>query len=98
MSIANRIESIKTHLENDYESLSDIGIDSTGTNRNIENISDLVNDYYNYLPKVNDEGVTINLNNTKKGKISYILKGQTSQNETPTPTTPVNVDVVTKID
>ena len=79
MSIASRIESISNHLENAYDSLENIGIDLTGINKNISNLSTQIESVYVDLPKTTETDTDITLNNIKKGKIKLILKGNINQ-------------------
>ena len=95
MSIVNKIESISNHLTDAYNSLENIGVDLTNIDKNIENLSTQIESVYSDLPKVVDENTEITLSPTKKGKMELILKGNTSQDGTPTPDSPVNVNVVT---
>ena len=94
MSIVNKIESISNHLTDAYNSLENIGVDLTNIDKNIENLSTQIESVYSDLPKVVDENTEITLFPTKKGKMELILKGNTSQDGTPTPDSPVNVNVV----
>lgn len=48
----------------------------------------------NWTPKVNGTGEMITLNNTMKAPMSITYKGNTTQTGTPTPTNPINVNVV----
>ena len=50
---------------------------------------------WNNWNKVNGTGESLTLNNTIKGKMKIDLKGNTSQEGTPTPDTPIPVNVVT---
>ena len=94
MSIATRIESISNHLENAYDELQGLGADLSNVNKNIENISMVLDDIYDSMPQVNGEGTSLTLDNTRVGKIKSTLKGNTSQDETPTPSSPIPVNVV----
>lgn len=94
MSIVNKIESISNHLENAYDELQGLGADLTNVNKNIENISMVLDDIYDSLPSVSGEGTSLTLDDTRVGKIKSTLKGNTSQDGTPTPTTPQLVNVV----
>ena len=94
MSIVNKIKSILNHLTDAYNSLENIGVDLTNIDKNIENLSTQIESVYSDLPKVVDENTEITLSPTKKGKMELILKGNTSQDGTPTPDSPVNVNVV----
>lgn len=80
MSIATRIESISNHLENAYNSLEAIGIDLENVDKNINNLSTQIESVYEDLPKTEAvEGTLLNIQQCKKGKLSTILKGNTSQ-------------------
>ena len=94
MSIASRIESIEEHIGNAYDSIEALGVDITDIDKNIENISSSIDGIYDTLPKVTDEGESITLDGTIKGRLKTTLKGNTSQNGTPTPSSPIPVNVV----
>ena len=94
MSITSRIESIKEHIGNAYDSIEALGVDITDIDKNIKNISSSIDGIYDTLPKVTDEGESITLDGTIKGRLKTTLKGNTSQNGTPTPDTPIPVNVV----
>lgn len=94
MSIATRIESIEEHIGNAYDELQGLGADLTNVNKNIENISMVLDDIYDSMPQVSGEGTNLTLDDTRVGKIKSTLKGNTSQTGTPTPTTPIPVNVV----
>lgn len=49
---------------------------------------------YSKLPKVSGSGTSLSLTPTLKGKITSTLKGNTSQTGTPTPSSPIPVNVV----
>jgi len=94
MSIASRIEAIEEHIENAYDSIEALGVDITDVNKNIENISTSIDGIYDTLPKVTGEGESITLDGTIKGRLKTTLKGNTSQDGTPTPSSPIPVNVV----
>ena len=94
MAIADRITSIEEHIKESYQELEGLGIDTTGVNNNLENIPKLIDGYWETLPKVTGEGNSITLDNTKEGKMKIELKGNTSQEGTPTPETPQDIHVV----
>ena len=94
MAIADTINSIRTHLTEDYESLENIGADLTNVDKNIENIASVVNGIYDNLPKTTGESSNLSLT-TLKGKMNIIPKGDTKQEGTPTPDTPIDIEVVT---
>lgn len=82
MSIATRITAIQEHLENVYDKLEDLGIDLTNVDKNIDNISTMLEEVYDEYPKVTGTGTEVTLNNTKAGKMNVDLKGKTSQGST----------------
>ena len=49
---------------------------------------------YNVLPKVTGEDETLTLNNTGEATLQLSLKGNTSQTGTPTPSSPIPINVV----
>lgn len=63
----------------------------TGGNKELE---EKVNTLYEAWPRVSGTGETITLNNTVAGKMLIDLKGNTSQDGTPTPDSPVPIQVV----
>lgn len=79
MSIATRINSMENNIRNAYHGLDSIGIDTTNTNKNIENISALLDDFYDSLPKVSGTGTNISLSPTRKGRITSQINGDTFQ-------------------
>jgi len=94
MSIASRIESMYDNVDKAYKSINKLGVDLTDVDKNIENISPLLDDFYDTLPKVTGTGETLTLNNTSEAPMKIDLKGNTSQASEPTPDSPVDVNVV----
>ena len=94
MSITSRIFSMEEHVTNAYDELQGLGADLTNVNKNIENISMVLDDIYDSMPKVSGEGTSLTLDDTRVGKIKSTLKGNTSQSGTPTPSSPIPVNVV----
>ena len=94
MSITSRIFSMEEHVTNAYNGLQGLGADLTNVDKNIENISMVLDDIYDSLPQVSDEGTSLTLDDTRVGKIKSTLKGNTSQDGTPTPSSPIPVNVV----
>ena len=94
MSITSRINEMSTHIEQAYDELQGLGADLTDVDKNIENISMVLDDIYDSLPSVSDEGTSLTLDDTRVGKIKSTLKGNTSQTGTPTPSSPIPVNVV----
>lgn len=95
MSIASRITSMENNIRNAYHGLDSIGIDTTNTNKNIENISALLDDFYDSLPKVSGTGSSISLSPTKKGRLGSDINGNTQQDGEPTPDNPQEIKSVT---
>ena len=94
MSISSRITSMEEHVTNAYNGLQGLGADLTGIDKNIDNIASLLDDIYDSLPSVSGEGTSLTLDDTRVGKIKSTLKGNTSQTGTPTPSSPIPVNVV----
>ena len=94
MSITSRINEMSSHIEQAYDELQGLGADLTNVNKNIENISMVLDDIYDSMPQVSGEGTSLTLDDTRVGKIKSTLKGNTSQSGTPTPSSPIPVNVV----
>lgn len=61
----------------------------------LQNEVDSLSNIYNAFPTVSGEGESVSLDGTAEVKFKSLdLKGNTSQNGTPTPSTPINVNVV----
>ena len=95
MSIASRITAIEEHIENAYVGLANLGEDLTNVDKNINNIKSTLDNVYSRLPKISGKGTAINLTPTLKSRINSELYGDTSQNGTPTPSSPVPIESVT---
>lgn len=94
MSITSRISSMEEHVTNAYDELQGLGADLTNVNKNIENISMVLDNIYDSMPQVSGEGTSLTLDDTRVGKIKSTLKGNTEQTGTPTPSSPIPVNVV----
>ena len=106
MSIASRITSIEGHISDIYDSVELTGVDTTDIDKNLVNVPntlkegyiDIINNgtdtLYSNFPKVSGEGTSLTLNNTYQAPMRNNLKGNTSQTGTPTPTSPIPVNVV----
>ena len=75
MSIADTITSITTHISNAYSAAENLGIDLTGTDKNIENLATLMNTIYNDYPKATGSGTFVELAGTKAAKMSITAEG-----------------------
>lgn len=76
------------------EAINNLGgsIDNSTTFREyVEELEDI----YSNLPKVTSEGTSVTLTPTKKGKLSLVEKGNSIQEGTPTPSTPIPIKSVT---
>lgn len=96
MSISSRITEIEQHIGNAYDKIEDLGIDLTDVDKNIDNISTMLENVWNEYPKVSASDVEeASLNGTKKGRMNIDLKGNTEQDGEPTPESPVPIKNVT---
>lgn len=82
MSIASRITEMEQHIGNAYDKIEDLGIDLTDVNKNIDNISSMLENVWNEYPKVSASDVEeASLDGTKKGRMQIDLKGNTDQEQ-----------------
>ena len=80
MSIASRITAMEQHISNAYDGLEGLGADLTNVDKNINNISTVLDDIWDEYPKITATDVTeATLDNTKVGRIGIELKGNTNQ-------------------
>lgn len=91
MSVASEFDIQRQLITNAYNKLDDLGIDSTGVDKNIDNIAEMLDTVYEEYPKVQGTGTEITLNGTKVGKLSLDVKGNSTQDGTPTPTNEVPI-------
>ena len=94
MSTANKLTYLnqtKTLLK---EAINNLGgdIDNETTFREYAEELDTI---YSTLPKVIGEGTEVTLTPTLKGKLGIVEKGNSTQEGTPTPTTPIPIKSVT---
>jgi hypothetical protein len=107
MSIASRIQEIETHIGDIYDTIN-YSYDTTGVNKNIINIPkylkkgyiDIINNgidtLYNNFPKVSGIGSNLSLTPTYEAPMKLNeIQGDTLQDGTPTPDTPVPIQSVT---
>jgi hypothetical protein len=96
MSIASRITEMEQHIGNAYDKIEDLGIDLTDVDKNINNISSMLENVWDEYPKVTATDVEeASINGTKKGRINIDLKGNTEQDGEPTLETPIPIKNVT---
>ena len=82
MSISSRITEMEQHITNAYDGLEGIGADLTNIDKNINNISTVLDNIWNDLPKVTATDVEeASLDGTKKGRMKIDLKGNTEQTQ-----------------
>lgn len=79
--------SLKTAINN-------LGGDITSSTT-FRNYATELNDIYDNLPKVSDTGTNVSLSPTLKGRLGIVPKGNTLQDGTPTPSTPVEIQSAT---
>lgn len=103
MAIADRINEMYNHVGDVYDTITNVDLP---TNKNIQNIPQTIKDSYleimnngidtiwNNWEKVTGSGTSISLSPTLKAPMKNELKGNTSQTGTPTPTSPIPVNVV----
>ena len=90
---AEKIEYLNETKELIKQSLNDLGADIEDSN-NFRSYVQKINTLYEDWPKITDEGTFLSLNSTQKGKMKIELKGNTLQDGEPTPTNPVDINVV----
>lgn len=96
MSIASEITSMGNNLKADYEGLVNLGVDLTNVDKNIENIRTCLDSIYTNYPKVTGtDGTLVTLSNCNKGKLQITEKGNSTQDGTPTPSSPISIKNVT---
>ena len=82
MSISSRITQIEQHIGNAYDKIEDLGIDLTDVDKNIDNISSMLENVWDEYPKVTATDVEeASLDGTKKGRMKLDLKGNTEQEQ-----------------
>lgn len=92
MAISNKIQSIEEHLTADWKSIENLGLDVSVDN-NIENIANVLDDMYDYLPKVTGSGTDLTLNDTNKGKLVLTPKASDMVQFTTTGKNLINIDL-----
>lgn len=83
MSIADRITSMSNNLSSAYDGIEYLGVDTTGVDKNLQNLSSMLNVVYEGLPKVSDEGVSPSIDGSRVGRLKSTLKASdTTQGST----------------
>lgn len=103
MAISDTITSMYENVGEVYDTITNV---DPPTNKNIENIPSTIRksylnimnngyqDIWDSWEKVNGSGTSLSLNNTEEAPMSLTYKGNTSQEGTPTPSTPQQVHTV----
>lgn len=91
-SISDKLTYLNTTKEEIKTALNNMG--GTITNEPFRSYVSKISDVYTNWTKVEGEDTTLSLSPTKKGLMKLDLKGNTQQNGTPTPDTPIPVQVV----
>ena len=93
MPVLNKLEYLDETKQQIKTALNQFGAGITDSDTFRSYVSKIANIHSNW-PRITGEGTTLNLNPTKKGKMSLELKGNTEQDGEPTPDNPINVNVV----
>jgi hypothetical protein len=94
MATSDLLNKLRTDITDTYTSINNLG-GTIPEHKNTENISPAIESIYNKLPKVSDIGTDLSLNPTLEARLGLIPRGNTSQDGTPTPTSPIMPKVVT---
>lgn len=94
MAIADRLNKLRTDIEDTYQAITEIG-GTIPSNKNTNNIPEAIRSVYDNLPKVSDTGTNVSLSPTLKGRLGIVAKGNTLQDGEPTPETPVDIQSAT---
>lgn len=105
-TIANKLNKIK-NIKDKIKTITNLSTINTITSETIfkdypkqilkeyiKIINNGTDELYTNFPKIEDEGTKLELN-TEKGPLKITLEGNTSQDGTPTPDTPIPIKVVT---
>ena len=74
MSIADRINSMASNLSSAYGKIAYLGVDLSEVDKNLQNLSTVLDTVYNDYPKVSDEGVSPSITGSKVGRLNSTLK------------------------
>ncbi len=93
MATSDLLNKLRTDITDTYTSINNLG-GTIPEHKNTENISPAIESIYNKLPKVSDTGTDLSLSPTLEARLGFIPRGNTSQDGTPTPTSPIMPEVV----
>ena len=93
MSIKDKLDYIKETKELIKEGLNNLG-EPVGEYDAFRSYPEIIDDLYNNWPRVTATGESVSLDPTMEAPLKIDLKGNTSQTGTPTPSSPIPVNVV----
>lgn len=94
MAIADRLNKLRTDIEDTYQAINNLG-GTIPSDKNTNNIPEAIRSVYDNLPKVSDTGTNVSLSPTLKGRLGIVPKGNTLQDGTPSPSSPVEIQSAT---
>ena len=74
MSIADRIASMSNNLSSAYGRIEYLGVDLSEVDKNMQNLSTVLDTIYNDYPKVSDEGTSPSIEGSRVGRLKSTLK------------------------
>lgn len=84
MSIADRITSMSNNLSSAYGRIAYLGVDTSSIDKNLQNLSNVLDTVYNDYPKVSDEGVSPSITGSRVGRLKSTLKASDTTQPTTT--------------
>lgn len=93
MAISDKLTYLNTTKTKIREGLNSLGAD-LDTEDTFRSYADAIDEIYEDYPKITGEGESLSLDNTKQASMKIDYKGNTSQNGTPTPSSPIPINVV----
>jgi len=93
MAISDKLTYLNTTKTKIREGLNSLGAD-LDTEDTFRSYADAIEGIYEDYPKITGEGTELSLDNTKQASMKIVYKGNTSQEGTPTPSSPIPVNVV----
>ena len=93
MAISDKLTYLNGTKTKIREGLNSLGAD-LDTEDTFRSYVDAIEGIYEDYPKITGEGESLSLDNTKQASMQIDYKGQTSQTGTPTPSSPIPINVV----
>ena len=81
MAIADRLNKLRTDIEDTYQAITEIG-GTIPSDKNTNNIPEAIRSVYDNLPKVSNTGTNVSLSPSLKGRLGIVPKGNTYQETT----------------